>query len=114
MFEIANEQTPFCVQRGRVFQLCNHRADVFSHSSFRAIIESIGKRFSIFVTGEKSWSNRAKFHRGNRGDAMKWWKKKAVEKLSEIYSTMPALGIVSIEADGEKSGGKSRIERIHR
>lgn len=45
---------------------------------------------------------------------MKWWKKKAVEKLSEIYSTMPALGIVSIEADGEKSGGKSRIERIHR
>lgn len=48
---------------------------------------------------------------------MKWWKK-PVKKLSEIYSTMPALGIVSIEADGEKSGGKSggesRIERIHR
>lgn len=44
---------------------------------------------------------------------MKWWKK-PVKELSEIYSTMPALGIVPIEADGEKSGGKSRIERIDR
>lgn len=115
LFEIASEQTPFAwrVKRTSFSDVQPSCRRIFTQPlpSNRRIDWQTFLHFCSHR--EKSWSNRAKFHRGNRGDAMKWWKK-PVKKLSEIYSTMPALGIVSIEADGEKSGGESRIERIHR